>query len=227
MYSPLPRALRKYQSTSKPMPTFSEEKRERVRESLRDTGRKLFLDQGIRKTTISELTKPAGIGTGTFYQFFDSKEALYIDILEQESEEIIPRLLQESFEAYDDPETAIEALLNQSLDEIESNPIFRQVIIDDPELSRIREQIPDEDASKKRESAMDHFLPHIKRWYNEDKVTGSDPEAIAYAIRTVVRLAHERNRIGEERYPKIKKTLIKAVAAGLTREQNSREDAYE
>ncbi|SEQ91978.1 TetR/AcrR family transcriptional regulator [Natrinema salaciae] len=209
------------------MPSFSEEKRDRVRESLRDTGRDLFTRRGIRATTISELTEPAGIGTGTFYQYFDSKEALYIDILEQESKEVIPRLLRESFEAHDDPETAIIALLEQSLNEIESNPIFRQVLIEEQELARIREQVPDEEASEKRESAIEHFLPYIESWYDEGRVTGSDPKTIAHTIRAVVRLAHEKDRIGEERYPAVRETLIEAVAAGLTREQDSVEVSNE
>ncbi|WP_254532764.1 TetR/AcrR family transcriptional regulator [Natrinema gelatinilyticum] len=209
------------------MPSFSEEKRDQVRESLRDTGRELFTRQGIRKTTISELTGPAGIGTGTFYQYFDSKEALYIDILEQESREVIPRLLRESFEAHDDPETAIAALLEQSLNEIESNAIFRQVIIDEQELPRIREQIPDEEASEKRTSAIDHFLPYIESWYDDGKVNGSDPEAIAHTIRAVVRLAQQKDHIGEERYPRVRETLIEAVAAGLTRDPDSEEFSNE
>ncbi|ODR81916.1 hypothetical protein BG842_24375 [Haladaptatus sp. W1] len=203
------------------MPSFSAEKRERVRESLRDTGRELFTRQGIRKTTIAELTEPADIGTGTFYQYFDSKEALYIDILEQESKEVIPRLLGKSFRTHDDPETAIAALLEQSLSEMESNPIFRRVLIEEQELTRVGERISDEEVSEKRERAIDFFLPHIERWYNEGKVIGPDPETIAHTIRAVVRLAQQRERIGEERYPAVRETLIAAVAAGLTREQDS------
>ncbi|WP_458208878.1 TetR/AcrR family transcriptional regulator [Haladaptatus sp. NG-SE-30] len=209
------------------MPSFSEEKRDQVKESLRNTGRELFTRQGIRKTTISELTEPAGIGTGTFYQYFDSKEALYIDILEQESKEVIPRLLRESFETHDDPETAIAALLKQSLNEIESNPIFRQVLIDEQELPRIREQIPDEEATEKRASAIDHFLPYIESWYHDGKIKGSDPETIAHTIRAVVRLARQKDRIGDERYPQVRETLITAVAAGLTREQDSEDFSNE
>ncbi|UPM44500.1 TetR/AcrR family transcriptional regulator [Halocatena salina] len=75
------------------MPTFTEEKRERVREALCDTGRGLLGRYGIRKTSISELTEAVGIGKGTFYQFYDSKEELYVDILAQYREEAVPRLL--------------------------------------------------------------------------------------------------------------------------------------
>ncbi|WP_254663090.1 hypothetical protein [Haladaptatus sp. W1] len=147
--------------------------------------------------------------------------------MEQESKEVIPRLLRESFEAYGDPENAIAALLEQSLDEIESNPIFHQVLIDEQELSRIREQILDEEASEKRGNAIDHFLPYIEIWYDEDRVTGSDPETIAHTIRAVVRLAQQKERIGEEQYPKVRDTLIAAVASGLTREQDSVEGTHE
>lgn len=209
------------------MPTFTEEKRNRVRESLRDTGRELFARHGVRKTTIAELTEPAGIGTGTFYQFYDSKEELYLDILEQSSEEVIPRLLRNSFEAHDDPETAIAALLEAALDEIESNPLFRQVLVDDEEINRIRAQVPDENIDERRDAAIQWFLPYIERWHADGAVVGPDPETIAHTIRAVVRLAQQKERIGADRYPEVRATLIAAVAAGLTRADDAPEVADE
>ncbi|GAA0253925.1 TetR/AcrR family transcriptional regulator [Haladaptatus pallidirubidus] len=201
------------------MPTFTEEKKKQVRESLRNTGYELFAQYGIRKTTISELTEAAGIGTGTFYQYYDSKEELYVDILEEYNKELIPRLLQNSVEAYDDPEMAIAALLEETLDEFESNPLLKQIIIED-EVSYIRNQISAEEISERRNSTIEVFLPYIEHWYDEGKVVGTDPESIAHSIRAVARIAHQKEQIGEERYPKVRDTLIAAVAAGLTRDSD-------
>lgn len=201
------------------MPTFTEEKKKQVRESLRNTGHELFAQYGVRKTTISELTEAAGIGTGTFYQYYDSKEELYVDILEEYNKELIPRLLQNSVEAYDDPEMAITALLEETLDEFESNPLLKQIIIED-EVSYIRNQISDEEISERRNSTIEVFLPYIEHWYDEGKVVGTDPESIAHSIRAVARIAHQKEQIGEERYPKVRDTLIAAVAAGLTRDSD-------
>lgn len=197
------------------MPTFSDEKRERIRESLRETGSELFARYGLRKTTVSELTETVGIGKGTFYRFYDSKEALYVDILAQYREELIPRLLSNSFEAHDDPQEAIAAFLELSMDEIESNPFFQQIIAED-ELDQLRTQYVREELEEGRQHDVAAILPYIEEWYADGCVTGPDPETIVDALDAVAYLTLHVEDIGEERYPAIRDTLIAAVAAGLT-----------
>lgn len=197
------------------MPTFTDAKRERVHESLRDAGREFFGRYGIDKTTISELTETAEIGKGTFYQFYDSKEELYIDIIEQYLEEYIPRLLSNSFEAYDDPEKAIEAYLEESMDELNSNPLLRQLFLED-DINQLLAQFSDEELSEGHERSVEFFLPYIEQWYDESKVTGPDPETIAHTLRLVTRLEFSKEHVGRERYPAVRDTLISAVAAGIT-----------
>lgn len=153
------------------MPHFSDAKREQIRETLHETGRELFARYGLDKTTIGELTEPAGIATGTFYQFYDSKEALYLEILEAYGEELVPRLLDNSFEAHDDPEEAITAFLEAIMHEFESNPLIHQIIVED-EYDRLRAQYSDEEIAAGREESIEYFLPYIERWYDDGQVTG-------------------------------------------------------
>lgn len=198
------------------MPTFTDAKRERVRESLRETGRELFARYGLDKTAISELTEAAGIGKGTFYQFYDSKDELYLEILEAYSEEIAPRLVGNSFEAHDDPEKAITAFLDEIMDEFESNPLIHQIIVED-QLDRLRSQYSDDEIEAERERSIEYFLPYLERWYNEGRITGPGPETIAQTILTVALLPYNRGHITEEdQYPAIRETLIATVAAGVT-----------
>ncbi len=54
---------------------------------LLQTGQDLFARYGYRDVSIADITKAAGIGTGSFYSWFASKEAFYdqvLDLLEQE-----------------------------------------------------------------------------------------------------------------------------------------------
>lgn len=48
-----------------------------------DTAKRLFSDRGFQSVSINEIIKEANIATGTFYQYFDDKEALYIYILKK------------------------------------------------------------------------------------------------------------------------------------------------
>ena len=48
--------------------------RDKVRTQLLETGFELIKQYGLKKTSVSDIAKKSGIATGTFYNFFPSKE---------------------------------------------------------------------------------------------------------------------------------------------------------
>jgi AcrR family transcriptional regulator len=62
---------------------FSEQEKELIRNRLLDQGYKLFSAYGLKKTNIEEIARAAGISKGAFYSFFESKEALFMDVVEE------------------------------------------------------------------------------------------------------------------------------------------------
>ncbi len=62
---------------------FSESEKELIRARLLKQGAKTFAARGLGKTAIQDLTEAAGISKGAFYLFYESKEALFMDIVEQ------------------------------------------------------------------------------------------------------------------------------------------------
>ena len=61
---------------------FTEQERATIRARLLERSQRLFETRGLRKTSIDEIANEAGISKGAFYQFFDSKEALCLELLE-------------------------------------------------------------------------------------------------------------------------------------------------
>ena len=55
-------------------PIFNFEKREEIQTNLLKIGIDMIQEKGIKKMTIDEVTERAGIGKGTFYHFYQSKE---------------------------------------------------------------------------------------------------------------------------------------------------------
>ncbi|WP_294490035.1 TetR/AcrR family transcriptional regulator [uncultured Ruminococcus sp.] len=53
---------------------FDKVGRDRVRIQLLETGFELIKQHGMKKTSVSEIAKKTGIATGTFYNYFPSKE---------------------------------------------------------------------------------------------------------------------------------------------------------
>jgi len=194
---------------------FSDSERERIREQLVAEGRELFSRYGLSKTTLADLTDPVGIATSTFYQFFDSKEALYLEILDREGERLLPELLA-PFEEQNDPEDAIVGFLTALMDEIETNPLLHQLVMDTDELDRLREQHTEAELREEREQSLAYFLPYVEAWYEAGAVEGPSPEVVANAIRSVSFLTLHEDDIGEDRYRETRDLVIRAVAKGLT-----------
>ncbi|WP_121821863.1 TetR/AcrR family transcriptional regulator [Halostella salina] len=197
------------------MSGFSDTERERVREDLLSAGRELFARHGLAKTTVAELTDRAGIADGTFYRFFDSKTALYVAVLEREGERVLPRILAPLSER-DDPEAALVGFLTELMDEIETNPLIRPLMVDSDELDRLRDHHSPAEAEQNRQESVAYFLPHVREWYEAGAIRGPDPETVAHAIRAVSMLSLHQEDVGEERYRETRDVVIRAVARGLT-----------
>lgn len=56
-------------------------RRERTRRKLLDAAKALFASQGVENTRINEITDEADVGFGSFYNHFDSKEAIVEAVL--------------------------------------------------------------------------------------------------------------------------------------------------
>lgn len=61
--------------------SFSEREREHIRNHLMELCGQSWARYGYRKTSVDELCKKAGISKGAFYIFFESKEALFCEVI--------------------------------------------------------------------------------------------------------------------------------------------------
>jgi AcrR family transcriptional regulator len=195
---------------------FSDEERERIREDLKESGRELFAQYGLGKTTIAEITDPVGIGTSTFYQFYDSKGDLYRAILEDEEEAIAGRIMSRSFEKTDEPREAIAGFLRASFEEIETNPLVQRILAED-ELDRLEAQYSDAEQRAEREQELSFIRPYVRQWQEEGRIREGDPDDIAGAVRAVTFLTLHQDDIGEN-YEAVRDLLIEVVADGLVTE---------
>ena len=61
--------------------SFSEREKENIRKSLIDICKQSWTQNGYKKTSVDEMCKQVGISKGAFYLFFESKEALFCEVL--------------------------------------------------------------------------------------------------------------------------------------------------
>jgi AcrR family transcriptional regulator len=72
---------------------FTEHEKELIGERLREQAYKQFSTYGLRKTSVEELAAAAGISKGAFYNFYESKEALFMDAVEMAETRVRQELL--------------------------------------------------------------------------------------------------------------------------------------
>ena len=194
---------------------FSDEERARIRRGLLETGREQFARYGLRKTTIADLTDPVGIADSTFYRFFDSKEALYAEILASLEEELAEAVIEESFESTDDPREAIRRFLATITNRIEDDPLLERVIAEDAYDDLAALQTPAE-RREEREGELAYIVPYVEKWQEEGLVRDADPRVFANVLRSAVYVTLHREEIGEDLYEATLELYFDALADGLT-----------
>lgn len=67
----------------------AEARRERRREGILEAAAALFCQRGYHAASISDVIEAAGVSRGTFYLYFDSKDAIFLELMERFIQQII------------------------------------------------------------------------------------------------------------------------------------------
>jgi AcrR family transcriptional regulator len=196
------------------MPKFTDEKRQATRTALLDAGRELFTAEGLDETTIDELTTEAGIATGTFYSFFDSKPQLLAAVLRREAEHVYADLRVVLKEHRDDPEAALRQFVEVASDALVANPLFRRTI-DREDRDQLHEELSDAEVLATQSEKLDLLVPHVEAWQEQGKLADGDAETIALGVLYVSYLPLHREEIGDDRYPAVRQLLTDWMISGL------------
>jgi AcrR family transcriptional regulator len=83
-----------------------------TREKLVEAARYLFWERGFAGTSMADLLDRAEVNSGSFYHFFESKEALLREVLKGYLEGLRPVVVNPAFASTDDPLGRVMAILS-------------------------------------------------------------------------------------------------------------------
>jgi AcrR family transcriptional regulator len=195
---------------------FSAAQKETIREKLMEVGRTCFLRYGLKKTTIDDLVKPAGIAKASFYLFFDSKEALYMAIFLQEIPEMMDRLMAGSFGSTENTREALILMMKGIAHEMQTNELSR-VMLDDPsELERFADGLDFEGIMQQVAGAYAPIVQAITAAQGRGEIIPGDPFLITYSLGLIKMLVINRDHLPPELYKSMMDFAPQIIAAGLT-----------
>ncbi len=61
-------------------------------EAILTTAKKVFARYGLRKTSLDEIARMARVAKGTIYNYFGSKDRVYLEVLSREADELLKKI---------------------------------------------------------------------------------------------------------------------------------------
>ena len=199
------------------MPNFTEAEKSHIRDQLLEAGRELLPRYGLKKTSLEDLTSPAGIAKSSFYSFFASKEELYLELLMEERRRLRGEIPADSFREAGGGREAVGHFLHIVVREFETNPLTRRLVTHPEEWQAVTRRVSPEIMKANVEDSTDAVSSFVRQGQKEGLISDGDPEVLAGVIRSVVVLSIHKEDIGREIYPEVLETMIGLVADGLAR----------
>ena len=185
---------------------------------LFNCGKELFSRNGFKDTNVSDITKISGIGTGTFYNYYSSKDELFMEIYLEENEKLKKKIMK-SINIDQDPGSVVKELMLLNLKGMKSNPILKEWY--NKEVSvKIENYFREQKGLNRLDFMYQDFFEIIKRWQKEGKIRNDIDSTMIMAIFTsIITIEIHKEEIGLQYFPEILDYLtdftMKGLAAGV------------
>ena len=195
---------------------FSDTEKIIIRANLLAKGRELFGAHGLRRTNVEDLTRAVGISKGAFYLFYDSKEALFFDILEQIEAEYRARLLAAIAQPEPPPRQRLIAALTQAVTLRKDQPLFAQLNGD--EFAYLTRSLAPEQLAAQMNDDIEFTRELIVAAQAAGVAISADPKLMTGLLRAIVMLNFHEDTIGPDVFGDVAAILIAQVADYLLKE---------
>jgi AcrR family transcriptional regulator len=177
--------------------------------------KELFAKKGFKDTAVADITCQAGFSVGTFYNYYPSKDKLFIEILKQETAELLQNIMN-SVNPDDEPVKLIKQFLAMNMEGMLSNPILRQWY--NPEVyNKIEKLFREEDGLGTVDFLYSDFFNLVRKWQSEGKMRSDiSSEMIMAIFGAIIRIGYHKEEIGLQYFPELQDYLTDFVLKGLT-----------
>jgi len=197
------------------MTRFTDDDRDRIRAELIEAGHDLFGRHGFDRTRVRDVTEAVGIGTSTFYQFFDSKEDLYLAVLLAERDRISGEL-ESALSSAGTARAEVETMLRTLFSEVRSSPLTRRLFVDG-EVRLVEAQLDGTTREDAAAGRLEATLDGPGAWVAREDFRLDDPAVVGGLFRSLlfVTQAQDTPLLSDGDYAAIEERLIETVVDGL------------
>lgn len=190
---------------------FTERERKLIGERLMTHGARLFSSLGLRKTGVAELAAAAGISKAAFYLFYPSKEALFMEVVEQAERDFRREVLAVIDLPGPTPRARLAAVLRKAFSLWKTIPVLQGFTRSDFEL--VSRRVQPESFEEHLRSDQDFMHELIERSRRAGIPICIQPEMLAGLAYTLFFVILHENDLGQGALAGPLEVLLELVAA--------------
>ena len=195
---------------------FTASQKDRVKLKLLQKGREYFTRYGLKKTSVDDLVKAVGIAKGSFYTFFESKEALFLAVHEASEEKLRTGLMQK-LEVVTAPADKLRVFLKSSFAMLEEDPLML-AIFSRSGLESLPGFISSGQYEEHYRQNITFMVDLIRQWQAEGVIRQVDAEVTGNMIASAFFIFLQKGTLGAEMYTKVTDMLIESMVSYLKAE---------
>lgn len=179
------------------------------------SGKELFSTKGFKDTNVADITKTAGVSVGTFYNYYPSKEKLFMEIFAEENVKLMKSIMG-SVDLNDDPVELVKRILVINLEGMKANPILSQWYNRDV-FNKIERLYREENGLQAVDFLYGEFIELVQKWQSEGKMRSDiSSEMIMAMFEAIIRIGSHKEEIGLQYFPGLQEYMAEFVLKGLT-----------
>lgn len=184
------------------------------KEEILNAGRRLFTEKGFKDTNVAEITKLAGMATGTFYNYYKSKDKLFMDIYLEENVKL-KRSIMSELDLDGHPMEVMGKMMELNMIGMQSNPILREWYKKDV-AEKIEKIYREENGVEQVDFMYDIFIDVVRKWQREGQMRNDISAEMIMAIFTaLVNVDTHKDEIGLQYFPELMDHLGLFIMDGL------------
>ncbi|SHI18178.1 transcriptional regulator, TetR family [Sporobacter termitidis DSM 10068] len=176
--------------------------------------KELFSARGFKDTGVAEIMKAAGMAVGTFYNYFTSKDQLFMELFNAENVRLKKSIL-DTLDLEADPMAVMKEMTGRNLRGMLENPILREWYNREV-FQKLEQNYREENAVECVDFLYDSFIDVVRKWQADGKMRRDiSPELIMAIFAALVSVDTHKAEIGLHYFPQVLDYMSEFTMKGL------------
>lgn len=177
--------------------------------------KELFSQKGFKDTNVAEIMKAACMAVGTFYNYFTSKDQLFMELYNEENVKL-KRSIMETIDLDADPMTVMQEMTGKNLQGMLENPILKEWYNREV-FQKIEQNFREENGLERVDFLYNNFIDVVRKWQTEGKMRNDiSAELIMAIFGALVNIDIHKDEIGLQHFPRVLQLISEFTMKGLT-----------